>query len=141
MMIRLSGDNDEVREQAVFIAWRTAAGTSLARSCVPFRLYQKQLVIAVQDQTWKKQMESVSGEFLFRLNSILQAPLVTFIEFRIDPYFVLAARKDEALRDEKNEPQADWSVSLPEAENIKDEVLRAQFLRAAGKYLARTQKS
>ena len=46
MMIRLSGDNEEVREQAAFAAWRAAAGKGVMSACVPFRLYRKQLVVA-----------------------------------------------------------------------------------------------
>lgn len=137
-MIRLSGDNEEVREQAVFTAWRQVAGKALAHSCVPFRLFQKQLVIAVQDQTWKKQMEAVAGDFIFRLNSVLSAPLVTFIEFRIDPHHVLNSRQP----DEQDFPFQHTEELAGElrtaAEQIKDEALREQFLRTAAKYLERT---
>lgn len=137
-MIRLSGDNEEVREQAVFTAWRTIAGKSLAHSCVPFRLYQKQLIIAVQDQVWKTQMEKVAGEFIFRINSVLGAPMVTFIEFRIDPHHVLH---------ERNVPEQDFAFQHTEemseelrnaAAGIKNDALREQFLRTAAKYLERT---
>ncbi|MBI1764341.1 MAG: DUF721 domain-containing protein [Acidobacteria bacterium] len=137
-MIRLSGDNEEVREQAVFTAWRTIAGKSLARSCVPFRLYQKQLVIAVQDLTWKKQMEAVAGEFLFRLNSLLGAPFVTFIEFRVDPHHVLDTRQPDEQGFEFQHTAELTEELRSAAEQIKDEALRAQFLRAAAKYLERT---
>ena len=41
MMLRLSGDNEEVREQAVFVAWRATAGAQGAYNCAPFRLYRK----------------------------------------------------------------------------------------------------
>ncbi len=137
-MIRLSGDNEEVREQAVFTAWRTVAGKSLAHSCVPFRLYQKQLVVAVQDLTWKKQMEAVAGEFLFRLNSLLGAPLVTFIEFRVDPRHVLDARQPAEQGFEFQHTAELTDELRAAAEPIKDEALRAQFLRAAAKSLERT---
>src|SRR5690242_12290086 len=96
MMIRLSGDNEEVREQAAFAAWRRAAGKGIANACAPFRLYRKQLVVAVLDQTWKKQLEKLAGEYLFRINSLLGAPVVTFIEFRVDRNHVLQSRKDDA---------------------------------------------
>ena len=138
MLMRQAGDNEEVREQAVFTAWRTVAGKSLARSCVPFRLYQKQLVIAVQDLTWKKQMEAVVGEFLFRLNSLLGASLVTFIEFRVDPHHVINSRQpDEQGFDFQHTAELTDDLRAA-AEQIKDEALRAQFLRAAAKYLERT---
>lgn len=140
MMLRQSGDNEQVREQAAFAAWRAVAGTSLARSCVPFRLFQKQLVIAVQDQTWKTQMEAVAGEFLFRLNSLLGMPLVTFIEFRVDPHHVLNARQaGNDAQDFTFQHTAELADELSAAAApIKDEALRAQFLRTAAKYLERT---
>lgn len=137
-MIRMSGDNEEVREQAVFTAWRSIAGKSLAHSCVPFRLYQKQLIIAVQDLTWKKQMEAVAGEFLFRLNSLLSAPLVTFIEFRVDPHHVLDKRQPDDQGFEFQHTAELTDEMRAAADQIKDEALRAQFLRAAAKYLERT---
>jgi hypothetical protein len=56
-MIRLSGDNEEVREQAVFAAWRAVTNYRLAHTCAPFRLYRKTLVVATKDPTWKTQME------------------------------------------------------------------------------------
>ena len=137
-MIRLSGDNEEVREQAVFTAWRAVAGKSLAHSCVPFRLYQKQLIIAVQDQVWKRQMEQVAGEFLFRINSLLSAPLVTYIEFRIDPHHVLQGR-DASEQNFEFQHTAELASDLRDtAAQIKDEALREQFLRTAAKYLERT---
>ena len=93
MMIRLSGDNEDVREQAVFAAWRVAAGKGITNTCAPFRLYRKQLIIAVLDQTWKKQLEKLAGEYLFRINSLLGAPMVTFIEFRVDRNHVLQSQR------------------------------------------------
>lgn len=138
MMLRLAGDNEEVREQAVFAAWRAAAGAGVASGCAPFRLYRKHLVIAVLDQIWKKQMEQISGEYLFRLNSMLSAPLVTFIEFRIDRQSVLQARPPEA-QPFAFQHTAELAAELqPSAAFIKDEMLRAQFLRAAAKCLERS---
>src|SRR5262249_13724822 len=92
LMIRLSGDNEEVREQAVFAAWRAIAGEKIAYKCIPMRLEQKHLFIAVLDQAWKKQMERISGDYLFRINSLLSSPIVTFIEFRIDRRHVVKSR-------------------------------------------------
>src|SRR5215510_4600617 len=96
LMIRLSGDNEDVREQAVFAAWRAIGGEKIAYNCIPRELDQRRLVISVLDQTWKKQMEKVSGEYLFRINSLLSAPVVTFIEFRVDRRHVLKSRPPDA---------------------------------------------
>ncbi len=139
MMIRLSGDNEEVREQAAFAAWRAAAGKGVASACVPFRLYRKQLVIAVLDQTWQKQLEKLAGEYIFRINSLLGAPLVTFIEFRVDRDHVLKARKGDDNPIEFHHTEELAGELQSSANEIKDPELREQFLRAAAKSLERKE--
>jgi hypothetical protein len=137
LMIRLSGDNEEVREQAVFAAWRIVAGEQIAYNCRPFRLEQKRLFIAVLDQAWKKQMEKVSGQYLFRINSLLAGPYVTLIEFWIDRQLVLQSRpKDEKAFEFQHTGELEEELKSS-AGCIKDEALRQQFLRAAAKCLER----
>ena len=136
-MIRLAGDHEEVREQAAFTAWRIITGEGLANTCRPFRLYRRHLVIATLDTTWKRQMEAMSGEILFRLNSLLGSPMVTFIEFRIDRAHVVAGRHQEEPTYSFEHIQELKTELQPAAEKIKDEELRAAFLRAASKYLGR----
>ena len=136
-MIRLSGDNEEVREQAVFAAWRAVTRYQLSQACAPFRLYRKTLVIATKDKTWKTQMERESSGLIFKLNSLLSAPLVTFIEFRIDESYVAQVRPGEAHEFEFHHTQ-EWADELAsEAAQIKDQSLRETFLRAAAKCLER----
>jgi hypothetical protein len=136
-MIRLSGDNEDVREQAVFAAWRVAAGKGVANGCVPFRLYEKQLIVAVLDQAWKKQLEALSGHYLHRINSLLGAQMVTFIEFRLDRDFVLKARSHDAKTYEFQHTEELKEELQSSAANIKDPELRETFLRAAAKSLER----
>ncbi|MEP7341371.1 MAG: DciA family protein [Acidobacteriota bacterium] len=137
MMIRLSGDNEEVREQAAFAAWRAAAGKGIAAACAPFRLYRKQLVVAVLDQTWKKQLEKLAGEYLFRINSLLGAPVVTFIEFRVDRNHVLQSRGPDPKPVEFHHTEELANELQSSANEIKDPELRKLFLRAAAKSLER----
>ena len=139
-MIRLSGDNAEVREQAVFAAWRAAAGNGVASGSAPFRLYEKQLIVALLDQAWKKQLESLSAQYLFRINSLLGAQMVTFIEFRLDRDFVLKARGHDARGYEFQHTEELKEELKESAEEIKDPELREQFLRAAAKSLERNSK-
>ncbi|MBX3278500.1 MAG: DUF721 domain-containing protein [Acidobacteria bacterium] len=139
MMLRLAGDNEEVREQAVFAAWRITTGEQLASACRPFRLYRRQLVIATLDATWKRQMEAMSGEIIFRLNSLLGSPMVTFIEFRIDRAHVLAGRGERSAGFDFHHTGEIESELQPAADRIKDEDLREIFLRAAAKYLERSE--
>lgn len=139
MMLRLAGDHEDVREQAAFAAWRVVTGEQLSNSCRPFRLYRRHLVVATLDATWKKQMEGMSGEILFRLNSLLGAPMVTFIEFRLDRAYVLEGRGALGAHYEFHHTDEIESELKPAAERIKDDELREIFLRAAAKYLERSE--
>jgi len=139
LMIRMAGDHEDVREQAAFAAWRAASGSGVNNVCEPFRLYHKQLIIAVLDQTWKKQMERISGEYLFKINSLMGGPFVTFIEFRVDRKSVLQSRKTQEKpvvfhQSKKLEEEMESTAAC-----IKDESLREKFLCAAVKCLERNE--
>ncbi|HWQ33042.1 MAG TPA: DciA family protein [Blastocatellia bacterium] len=139
MMIRLSGDNEEVREQAVFAAWRAATGGKLDISCAPFRLYQRTLIVAIRDQMWKRQMEHESRGFIFKLNSLLGSPLVTYIEFRVDPHFVEQAQQRDAESFSFHHTSELEAELKPAAEQIRNDALRETFLRAAARCLERKE--
>ena len=91
-LLRAAGEAEEVLEAAAFAAWRRAAGEGLRGCAVPFRLHRKTLVVSVPDATWRKQLEGVSPQLVFRINSLLGQALVTFIEFRVDPKTVYDER-------------------------------------------------
>jgi hypothetical protein len=104
---------------------------------------KKHLVIAVMSETWKKHLQQLSGQMIFKINSVLGSAIVTFIEFRVDEKTVA----DERAQDRKmtvseaklqenalNEVTAKMRRS---ADAIKDDHLRYQFLLAAGSCLAR----
>ena len=139
-IIALSGDNEQVREQAVFAAWRAVAGERLAYNCVPFRLFQKQLIIAVPDRVWKKQMTKLIRELIPRLNAALGKSTVAVLEFRIDPTTVLQARAQTPPPYQFQHAQEIKAELLPAAERIRDEALREKFLSAAACYLERAGK-
>jgi hypothetical protein len=145
-LLRASGDAKEVCEAVALVAWRRVAGEGLRGQAVPFHLYGKTLVVAVADTTWKKQLEAVSGELLFRLNSLLGQPIVTYIEFRVDLKTVRAeraARKSLIADNEQDELRAIQNAS-GEVSNaalaILDEQLRQRFLVAAGSCIERTEE-
>ena len=139
-------DTEEVREAVVFAAWRKIAGESLSEHTVPYRLFNKHLIIAVADKTWKRHLESLSGQMIFKLNSVLGQAIVTFIEFRIEEA-TLAAERAKHRKSQLTEEQL-IEVALNEvtpklrhsADAIKDDNLRYQFLLAAGSCLARKKK-
>ncbi|MDQ3181724.1 MAG: DUF721 domain-containing protein [Acidobacteriota bacterium] len=139
-------DNEELREAVTLAAWRKIAGEALRKHAVPFRLFKKHLVVAVRDKMWKRHLEMLSGQMIFKLNSVLGQAVVTFIEFRIDEETVLRETKteqtatisDEELKEialEKVTPKLRHS-----ADAIKDDNLRYQFLLAAGSCLARKER-
>jgi hypothetical protein len=139
-------DTEEVREAVVFAAWRRIAGESLSEHTVPFRLFNKHLIIAVADKMWKRHLETLSGQMIFKLNSALGQAIVTFIEFRVDEETVAAERAKHPVN--KMTDQEQEEIALEEvtpklrhsADAIKDDNLRYQFLLAAGSCLARKKK-
>ncbi len=143
-LLRAAGQGEEVVEAAAMAVWRRVAGEQLRGQAVPFRLYQKTLIVAVADTTWQKQLEAISGQLLFRLNSLLGQAMVTYIEFRVDQKTVQEARAalpHEPDR-EKQEKQALATASgqlSAAAEAIHDDDLRHRFLVAAGSCINRRE--
>ncbi len=144
-LLRAAGETEEVLEAAALVAWRRVAGEGLRAQAVPFRLYRKTLIVAVADATWQKQLEAMSGQLLFRINSLLGQAVVTYIEFRIDPKTVRAERaavqaaatnRVEQERRALNSVSGDISVA---ADAIHDEDLRRRFLLAAGSCIDRRE--
>jgi len=139
-------DNENVREAVVFAAWRRIAGESLSEHTIPFRLFNKHLIIAVADKMWKRHLETLSGQMIFKLNSALGQAIVTFIEFRIDEATLEAERAKHRKNQMTDEQQIE--IALEEvtpklrhsADAIKDDNLRYQFLLAAGSCLARKKR-
>jgi len=133
-ILQAAGDSDQVVDAACMAAWKHAAGDGLRDHAVPVCRSQKTLVVAVADTTWQKQLQSLSGQLLFRLNSILGQPLVTFIDFRVDPRTLsearvsLIAKQDDGPRSDPNSVSAEL---VEAAALIQDKDLRRAFLGAA----------
>jgi predicted nucleic acid-binding Zn ribbon protein len=142
-MLRQEGKDKELGEAVVFATWRHVVGENLREHAVPFRLYRKTLIVAVSSETWKKHLEALSGQMLFKLNAALSKATVTFIEFRIDEQTVEAERERlyrEQMSQVERERIAMKNVPqnvLAAAEKIENESLRRNFLLAAGSCLAR----
>jgi predicted nucleic acid-binding Zn ribbon protein len=138
-MLRHAGDSDELREQAVFAAWLVAVGGPIRKVTAPVRLERKTLIVAVPDATWRTQLMSMRGQALFKLNSLLGAPLVTAIEYVVNPDLI--ARETEIPREVKfTAPEKQALPLRGQADRIADPDIRATFLRAAGKCLERRAK-
>src|SRR5688572_17297472 len=145
-LIKEFDENETVREAIVLALWRKIAGEFLRDHAVPFRLYQKHLIVAVTSETWKKHLENLSGQMIFKLNSALGQAAVTFIEFRVDEKTVEQERsknKKQTISDAEFEDMALDEVSVKlrrSADAIEDDNLRFQFLLAAGGWLSRKKK-
>ena len=123
-------------ELAAKLAWTRAAGAGLRRHAVPVRLNGKALTVSVVDALWQRQLESMAGELLFRINSLLGSKGVDEIVFRISPSDVAKT----VGSDEPPKPKRQGTLPtelLFAAGSIADEDLRTRFLRAADNLIAR----
>ena len=129
-VLRAAGDSTEVAEAAAIAAWKHAAGDGLKEHAVPLKLENRTLTIAVADAIWQKQLHSMRGQLLFRVNTILGKPLVGVLDFVIDPKLA----KPPAGQPEREEEFLDNEVPLElwsAASAIQDKDLRKKFLRTA----------
>ncbi|AEP10935.1 DciA family protein [Chloracidobacterium thermophilum] len=134
-LIRLSNGQPEVLSAACCAAWALSVGDATLRASRAVALTDRTLTVAVQDARWKRQLEVLAPQILFRLNGLLRQPLVTRIHIIVDRKFVAAENRRPA-------PAALPPVTLPtelveSASVIRDEALRAQFLRLAAACFAR----
>ncbi|HLA95380.1 MAG TPA: DUF721 domain-containing protein [Pyrinomonadaceae bacterium] len=132
----------EVREAVIFAAWRRIAGAQVSDRTEPVALQEKRLVVAVADKTWKRNLEELSGQLLYKLNAALGSSLVKFIEFRIEPASIdhqISSPESEAER--KDAERAAIADLVPDvaksAASIKDEAMRKTFMLAAANCLSR----
>jgi hypothetical protein len=138
-MLRQAGDSDLAREQAVFAAWAAAIGSQLRKVTAPIRVERKTLIVAVTDTTWRVQLKRLSGQMVFRLNSLLGAPIITAIDFVVNRETVDSSRIAPP-QVTFNAPDKQASALRETADRIPDPEMRATFLRAAGKCLDRRAK-
>lgn len=135
-LLRHAGDSEEAREQAVFVAWTAAIGSHVRRATAPIRLERKTLIVAVTDSTWRAQLARMRGQALFKVNSLLGSPIVTSIEFVVNPDLIPPV-EDMPPEIEFIAPDLQALELRDSADQIPDPDVRAAFLRAAGKCLDR----
>jgi hypothetical protein len=140
-IMKAAGDSTEVAQAACFVAWKQIAGEALRSNAVPVRLDDRTLVIAVADATWQKQMQSLRGQLLFRLNSLLGQPVVTYLEFCEDPETVAQARRTLTGPEESRELAPVPVELVSAAAEIHDKDLRRAFLGAASSCIRRVESS
>jgi hypothetical protein len=129
-VLKAAGSSSEVAEAAAIAAWKHAAGDGLKEHAVALKLENRTLTVAVADPIWRKQLTSMRGQLLFRVNTILGQPLVGSLDFIIDPAHAKPHVEEQKHEDEPldNEvPLELWSA----ANAIHDKELRKSFLKTA----------
>ena len=129
-ILRAAGDSEEVAEAAAIAAWKHAAGDGLKGHAIPVKLENRTLTVSVADVIWQKQLHSMRGQLLFRVNTILGQPIVSAIEFVVDPKLAIAQAEHQKPQDQAldNEvPLELWAA----ANAIQDKELRKSFLKTA----------
>jgi len=151
-ILKASGAAEEVAEAACIAAWRHAVGASLCDHAAAVQLVGpapgQTLVVVVADNIWKRQLEQMRAQLLFKLNSVLGQPLVKSIELRVDPKTLQQARRAETKAAETKASNrletADYRVPaelLSAAAGIADAQLRRAFLGAATSCVKRLENS
>ena len=143
-ILKASGASEEVAEAACIAAWRPAVGEGLNSHAVPIQLRNHLLIVVVADNIWKKQLEQMRGQLLFRLNSVLGQALVKSIELRVDPKALGSLRgRDAGASKERDGARAlDYEIPvelLSAAAGIEDVQLRRAFLGAAASCVRRLE--
>lgn len=130
-------DDDSAREAVVFAAWRRLAVGAFGNHAVPVRLDGKTLVVAVSSSIWKRQLEDLAGQLVYRLNAITGSPQISLILFEVDAATVRSSRPRDLKGEKDGEFEASAIAQLPgpvvkAADKISDPQLRNTFLLAAG---------
>lgn len=140
-----AGNGEEVTEAAALAVWNNVAGAGLRQQTMAVSLQKQKLVVAVPDAVWQQQLESLSGQMLYRLNSLLGQGTIRYIEFRIDPKMLQNRRQEqrgENLIEGRHLPTKSLSSELVSAAAaIHDPDLRRAFLGAANNCLSRRQEN
>ncbi len=132
--MRAAGDSDEVAQAACFAAWNHAVGEGLRNNVVPMRLAERKLIVAVRDAIWQRQLKSMIGQLISRVNHVLGQPLLSSIELTIQPELIRSADAERKPSREMHEAPTELLFA---ARKITDPDLRRAFLGAAGSCLAR----
>lgn len=129
-------DDDSLKEAMIFAAYKKVTRDYRERT-FPIRLSDRRLLVAVPDRTCKRNLEKVSEEIVFRLNSLVKQPLVTFIDFKVDKSYF---RKTQVVEKSADPLDAVSPDIRSFACAIKDDNLRYRFLLTVGACLEREKR-
>jgi hypothetical protein len=129
-------------EPVVFAAWKRCVDGVLREHVMPLRLEKNRLIVAVSNETWRRNVADLGPALAAKVNAAAGLPLVEYIEFHVD---AAAVREHRAQSQQTDEIDLDRRAVAAQirtglhaaAESIADEQLREQFLAAAASSLAR----
>src|SRR6478672_5390349 len=131
-LIKELGANHAVEEQMVFAAWRRVAGEMLAERTTPLEYFENRLIVAVEDQNWQRNLESLAAEMVAKLNGATEQGKVKYVEFRIDKKAIERQQKPKSELTSDDVPDSLRAA----ADQIESQSLKKSFLEAAAAYLA-----
>lgn len=70
-------------EEFAAAVWPAAVGKRLAQRTGPVKLYGRKMVVDVDDAIWQKQLATMSGQILTKLQGMAGPGLIETIEFRV----------------------------------------------------------
>ncbi|MBI2689928.1 MAG: DUF721 domain-containing protein [Acidobacteria bacterium] len=70
-------------EEFAEAVWPAAVGKRLAQRTGQVKLYGRKMVVDVDDATWQRQLTTMSGQILTKLQSLAGPGMIDSIEFRI----------------------------------------------------------
>ena len=85
-------------DQVAIAAWSVAAGKKIAAHSRAITIVRGRLVVEVTDEIWQRQLRSVRGFILKKIEKDLGAPIVTDIEFRVVPPRRGPGREERVVR-------------------------------------------
>lgn len=139
-ILAAAGSSEEVAEAACIAAWKHAVGEGLSSHAIPVHLENKALVVVVEDNIWRKQLELMRSQLLFRLNAVLGPSFVESIQLRIDSKtFANTSRTKETAGQEKAINHNVPAELVSAAAGIEDVDLRRAFLGAAASCIRRLE--
>lgn len=85
-------------DQVAIAAWSVAAGKKIAAHSRAVNIVRGRLVVEVTDEIWQRQLRTVRGFILKKIEKDLGAPIVTDIEFRVVPARRGPGREERVVR-------------------------------------------
>ena len=109
-------------EQLAQAAWAHAVGKKIAGHTGNVSLVRERLIVEVEDAIWQRQLFTLRGQILARIEQVMGRNIVQQLEFRI------------AIP--RRAPQREERTSADDADAIKDPVLRNLYKAARKRAIA-----